>query len=123
METIAGNIYDFPVYYDLVFGADWAAEFHFLTDCFEKHVSGRTRRLFEPACGTGRLLYRFAKEGYALGGIDLNPKAIEYYLLMILLKKERSKRSVFAKGEVSWIWSMRMHALCHDHWGREIASD
>ncbi len=78
METIAGNIYDFPVYYDLVFGADWAAEFHFLTDCFEKHVSGRTRRLFEPACGTGRLLYRFAKEGYALGGMDLNPKAIEY---------------------------------------------
>lgn len=78
METIAGNIYDYPVYYDLVFGADWAAEFHFLSDCFDKHVSGKTKRLFEPACGTGRLLYRFAKEGYALGGIDLNPKAIAY---------------------------------------------
>lgn len=78
MENIAGNIYDYPVYYDLVFGADWSAEYHFLRACFAKHVSGKTKRLFEPACGTGRLLYRFAKGNYTIGGVDLNPKAIDY---------------------------------------------
>ncbi len=35
-------------------------------------------RLFEPACGTGRLLFSLAKRGYDVGGLDLNPKAIEY---------------------------------------------
>ena len=30
METIAGHLYDFPKYYDLIFGSDWAAEFNFL---------------------------------------------------------------------------------------------
>lgn len=78
MEIIEGNIYDYPVYYDLVFGADWSAEYHFLKACFAKHVPGKTKRLFEPACGTGRLLYRFAKAGYSIGGLDLNPKAVAY---------------------------------------------
>jgi SAM-dependent methyltransferase len=34
--------------------------------------------LFEPGCGTGRLLIQFAKAGYDVSGNDLNPKAIAY---------------------------------------------
>lgn len=78
METIPGNIYDFPKYYDLIFGSDWKAEVDFLTACFDKHVSGKTHRIFEPACGTGRLIFRLAQLGYSMGGLDLNPKAIDY---------------------------------------------
>ncbi len=77
-KTEEASIYDFPVYYDLIFGSDWAAEFKFLEAVFAKHVDGKVRRVFEPACGTGRLLYRMAKAGYTAAGIDLNPKAIEY---------------------------------------------
>ncbi len=90
IKTIEGNIYDYPTYYDLIFGADWAAEFKFLEAAFAKHVtpakkkgakSGKPTqglRLLEPACGTGRLIYRMAKAGYECAGLDLNEKAIDY---------------------------------------------
>jgi SAM-dependent methyltransferase len=77
-ETIEGNLYDYPRYYDLVFGSDWKAEFRFLGQCFAKHARGEVKRLFEPACGTGRLLFRLAKAGYDVAGLDLNPHAVDY---------------------------------------------
>lgn len=78
MEVIQGNVYDYPKYYDVLFGCDWKPEFDFLSACFEKHLARPVRRLFEPACGTGRLLIKFAQAGYQVSGNDLNPKAIEY---------------------------------------------
>ena len=78
METIQADIYDYPKYYDVLFASDWKAEYDFLLGCFAKHVKGEVRRLFEPACGTGRLLIKFAQAGYEVGGNDLNPKAVKY---------------------------------------------
>ena len=78
METIAGNLYDYPKYYDLVYGSDWQAERDFLIACFDKYASGKVRRAFEPACGTGRLLYRLAKKGFKVSGLDLNPHAVDF---------------------------------------------
>jgi len=78
LETIQGDLYDYPKYYDLVYGSDWKAEFDFLEDCFEHHAEGVVEHLLEPACGTGRLLIKFADVGYRVSGVDLNPKAIEY---------------------------------------------
>lgn len=78
MQKTQASIYDFPVYYDLVFGSDTAAEMQFLNKCFARYVDGRVRRVFEPACGTGRLIYRMGRQGMEVGGIDLNEKAIEY---------------------------------------------
>lgn len=78
MEIINQSIYDFPKYYDLVYGSDWKAECIFLKACFVKYATGEVKRLFEPACGTGRLLYRFGKKGYFVSGVDLNEKAIKY---------------------------------------------
>ncbi len=72
------QIYDFPVYYDLVFGSDCAAEMEFLKNCFDRYVDGKVKRLFEPACGTGRLIYRFGRDKYDVSGVDLNDKAIEF---------------------------------------------
>jgi len=78
MELIDAHLYDFPKYYDLLFGSDWKAEYDFLQACFEKHARRKVGRLFEPACGTGRLLVKFAAAGYEVSGNDLNSKAIEY---------------------------------------------
>ncbi len=85
MEAVEASIYDFPVYYDLVFGSDWSAEYHFLNGVIERHVDwgkkipARSKmRLLEPACGTGRLLFRMAKSGCHSAGLDLNEKAIKY---------------------------------------------
>lgn len=76
--TTSASLYDLPRYYDLVFGSDWKAEFDFLCAVFAEFVPGRVRRLFEPACGTGRLVYRLAKAGYEVSGLDLNPRAVAY---------------------------------------------
>ena len=78
METIAGHLYDYPKYYDLIFGSDWAAEFKFLKAGFEMYAKRPIKRLFEPACGTGRLMIQFAKAGFEVAGNDLNEKAIDY---------------------------------------------
>ncbi len=78
MEVIRGNVYDYPKYYDVLFGSDCQAEFDFVTACFARYARRPVRRLFEPACGTGRLLAKFAKAGYEASGIDLNRKAVEY---------------------------------------------
>ena len=91
MEILNASLYDFPRYYDLVFGSDWKAEFEFLKACFAKHASGTVRRVFEPACGTGRLMVRLAKAGYDVSGLDLNEKAIAYC-------NERLKRQGFPES-------------------------
>jgi SAM-dependent methyltransferase len=75
---LPANLYDYPRYYDLVFGSDWSAEFKFLRQAFDKFATGRVRLVFEPACGTGRLLFRLARAGYDVSGLDLNPRAVEY---------------------------------------------
>jgi SAM-dependent methyltransferase len=78
LETIDGNIYDYPKYYDLVYGSDWKAEVDFLEECFARFARGPVRRVFEPACGTGRLMYRMARAGYEISGLDLNTKAVAF---------------------------------------------
>lgn len=72
------NLYDYPRYYDLVFGSDWKREFHFLRRVFDQVPVGPVRRVFEPACGTGRLLVRLARSGYEVCGLDLNPRAVAF---------------------------------------------
>ncbi len=78
MEVIQGHLYDYPKYYDLIFGSDWKAEFDFLQACFAKFSKKKVKRLFEPACGTGRLLYKLADAGFTVAGNDLNAKAVEF---------------------------------------------
>ena len=78
MQVIRGNVYDYPKYYDILFAADWKEEYRFLEACFRKHAQRPVRRLFEPACGTGRLLVKFAQSGYETSGNDLNPRAVDY---------------------------------------------
>ena len=75
---VSASIYDYPKYYDLLFGSDVAAEFRFLKACFTKHAGCDVRRVFEPACGTGRLLIKLGRSGYAVAGNDLNPKAVDF---------------------------------------------
>ncbi|QDT63663.1 class I SAM-dependent methyltransferase [Calycomorphotria hydatis] len=74
----ANNLYDYPKYYDVVFGSDWKDEFDFFQDVFKKHGPKKVTRLFEPACGTGRLLIKLAQAGFEVGGLDLNEKMIKY---------------------------------------------
>lgn len=76
----AGKLYDYPAYYDLIFGADWREEYDFLRAAFDRFAAREVRHIFEPACGTARLLIRLAKAGYQVSGLDLNEAAVNYSL-------------------------------------------
>lgn len=78
MQELNESIYDHPKFYDLVFGADCAAETKFILGCADRYLNRPPKRFFEPACGTGRLLYSLARRGHDVDGLDLNPKAIEF---------------------------------------------
>lgn len=78
MERIQGHIFDFPLYYDVVFGADWRAELSFLRQCFYRFAGRPVERIYEPACGTGRLLIKLAERGYHVSGHDLCPAAVAF---------------------------------------------
>lgn len=92
-KIVQGDLYGFPKYYDLLFGSDWKPEFDFLEACFAKHGPKRVRRVFEPACGTGRLLIKLAQAGYDVAGNDLNPKAVAF--CNARLKRHGFAESVF----------------------------
>lgn len=77
-DTVNADLYDYPKYYDVIFGTDWKAEFDFLLACFDTYSHRKVKRVFEPACGTGRLLIKLAQAGYMVAGNDLNPKAVDY---------------------------------------------
>lgn len=76
--TSVGKLYDYPAYYDLIFGADWREELEFLRAAFDRYAAREVRHVFEPACGTARLLIRLAKAGFRVSGLDLNPAAVKY---------------------------------------------
>ncbi len=78
IRIVDESIYDHPKYYDLVFGADVAAETKFILACDQAYGSGKPGWYFEPACGTGRLLFALARRGFNVCGLDLNERAVNF---------------------------------------------
>ena len=72
------NWYDYPQYFDMVFRDETADEIAFFQEAFEKFGSGKIKRLFEPGCGSGRLLAAMAARGYEVTGLDLSQPMLNY---------------------------------------------
>lgn len=62
--------YETPLYYDIVFDEDTRKEVAFLEALHKRHVLKPTRRLLEPACGSGRVMASLAKRGFTVHGFD-----------------------------------------------------
>jgi SAM-dependent methyltransferase len=73
------KIYDHPTLYDVLFSDSCKGEIEFLKTVLRRYcnLSGQGR-IFEPACGTGRLLWRLAQAGHQITGLDLNPNAVAF---------------------------------------------
>jgi SAM-dependent methyltransferase len=78
VTTNTRTLYDYPQYYDLVFGVGTGLERDFLRACFDLHAERRVRRVFEPACGSGRLLIKLARRGFQVSGWDTSSAAVDY---------------------------------------------
>lgn len=78
-HQIFGSIYDHPNLYDALFSDLCRSEIRFLTAIDERFFGKKEGiSFFEPACGSGRLLYHLAKLGKDAIGLDLNPLAVAF---------------------------------------------
>ncbi len=75
-------------------------EIRFLKQAFKRFGQGPIQRIIEPACGSGRLVYRLAQLGYDVAGFDLNDNALEF--LRKRLAKKDLKASVFNANMVDF---------------------
>ena len=84
------SLYNHPDWYDILFSEDSEEEMAFLLALFDRYVQKPVKSVFEPACGTGRLLLRMSQKGLNVSGIDLNPHAVEYCNKLFRRKKNKS---------------------------------
>lgn len=66
------SIYDFPLYYDILFGWDRDRESAFYDEAFRLYGVPAGARVLEVACGTGQVGIRLAKMGWKVTGLDLS---------------------------------------------------
>jgi SAM-dependent methyltransferase len=88
---VAGNLYDYPQYYDIAFQAYTRGEAEFIEAACRKYCPFGARRLLEPACGTGRLITALAARGYQVTGFDLSRPALSY------LRRQLTRRGLHAE--------------------------
>ncbi|MEN3942754.1 class I SAM-dependent methyltransferase [Prosthecobacter sp. SYSU 5D2] len=86
MPTDLRDWYDTPLYYDIIFDADTPREATFLETVWTIFgEKSRTRRVLEPACGSGRLVIEMARRGWKVDGFDGNEH-------MLAFARERLKK-------------------------------
>jgi SAM-dependent methyltransferase len=72
--------YDSPLYYDMVYEDYTKRETRFLNAVVKKYGNnfGKSWRILEPACGSGRLLESLARLGHTVHGFDRNRNQVAY---------------------------------------------
>ena len=70
--------YNLPQYYDFIFDTETQRDADFLEGVIEKYLDGKVERIFEPACGSGRLIRELAKRGHMLKGFDSNRSMLNF---------------------------------------------
>lgn len=70
--------YDYPELYDAGFNDELWREADFFEAAFKKYVPFPVKTLFEPGCGSGRLIVEMATRGYRVTGLDLNQRMLDY---------------------------------------------
>ena len=72
------TIYDYPLYYDILFGWDRDAEAKFYDTAFQHHGASRGDSIIEIGCGTGQIAVRLAKLGWQVIGLDKRPEMLDF---------------------------------------------
>ena len=72
------SIYDFPLYYDILFDWDRSLEADFYDEIFSQHDFNRDHRLLEVACGTAQIGCRLAERGWQVTGLDISPGMCDF---------------------------------------------
>ncbi len=92
------NWYDHPEYFDMLFRDETAAEVKFFRQAFKRFGRKKTKRLFEPGCGSGRLVVGMAAKGYEVTGLDLSQSMLDYAAKRL---KRKGLKATLVKGDMT----------------------
>jgi SAM-dependent methyltransferase len=95
MADAIGNWYDYPQYFDIAFRDETPAELQFFAAAFRRYAKGEVKRVYEPGCGSGRLVVGLAQLGYEVVGSDLSEKSLQY------LRRKLRRRNLTAQTELA----------------------
>jgi SAM-dependent methyltransferase len=70
--------YDYPEYYDAGFAEGVDLEADFYEKAFARFVPFPVKNIFEPGCGSGRLVVELAQRGFNMTGLDLSQSMLDY---------------------------------------------
>ena len=76
--TSRAREYTAPRLYEIAFDMNRKGEVDFLVHCFRRFARGPVRSVLDIACGTGPHLVRLAERGFAMSGLDLSHRNIEF---------------------------------------------
>ncbi|KLU04640.1 Methyltransferase [Rhodopirellula islandica] len=77
-STATIDWYDRPQYFDMVFRDETATEMAFFDEAYQRYATGTVSRVYEPGCGSGRLVAASAARGYDVIGLDNNDAMLAY---------------------------------------------
>ncbi len=72
------TIYDYPLYYDILFGWNRDAEANFYDTAFQHHGAPRGGSIIEIGCGTGQVAARLAQHGWQVTGLDKRQEMLDF---------------------------------------------
>jgi SAM-dependent methyltransferase len=90
-RIVQASWYDYPQYYDIALQAYTAVEADFIEAACRKYCPFDARRFLDPACGSGRLVSRFASRGYEVVCFDVSQPALSY------LRRRLTRRGLYAE--------------------------
>ncbi|MEO1615642.1 MAG: class I SAM-dependent methyltransferase [Planctomycetota bacterium] len=97
-KNVVAQWYDYPQYFDMLFRDETKYEVDFFEDAFERFTDRKVHRLFEPGCGSGRLIVAMAARGYDATGLDLSDAMLDYMRRKL---KRRGLSGTCVKGDMS----------------------
>ena len=84
-RTVAGTSFEqddwyraAPLYYDIIFDAGTGQESTFIAGAIARYGRAGSKRLLEPACGSGRLVVGMAQAGFVVRGFDTSRPMLRY---------------------------------------------
>lgn len=76
--VVRPNLYDYPLYYDILFGWDRDNEAERYARLFQAHGVAEGAGLLELACGTGQVGRRLAAAGWRVTGLDWSAEMLAF---------------------------------------------
>ncbi|WP_372896900.1 class I SAM-dependent methyltransferase [Stieleria sp.] len=98
MSITLANWYDHPQYFDMLFREETPVEVAFFEEAFQRFAERKVRRVFEPGCGSGRLVVAMAAKGYDATGLDLSDAMLNYMRRKL---KRRKLQATCVKGDMT----------------------